>query len=462
MNLHHLFFPKTIAVIGASPNLSGGKLPYFQLLRSSGYKGTIYPVNPTHNEIDGSKTYQYVTDIEDSIDLAIVTVPVNRVMATLDDLVVKGVKFVHFFTSGFSEMGNIDIEREMLNRIRGTETRIVGPNCLGVLCAEAHMTFSFKFKQEEVGPVAFLGQSGGLTDIFISFCGSKQIGLNKVVSYGNQIDLCIEDYLEYFAHDNSIKVIAAYIEDIKDGRRFISVLKDIAQRRPVIILKGGSTPSGATAAASHTGAIAIQHQLFSSILRQTGCIEADSLEALVDIVMIASMTKLPSKRRVGFIGGGGGNSVTSADIAVKSGLIMPNLQPTTQNEIQTYISTVNTSTANPVDLGAFGFDMEVMIHTLMALDRDENIDVIIPDFTLGMLPIQPDYPIKKVADTISSLNKPVIPIISKTTEDNIDHEEIRLAFFRAFRKAGIPAYPNMQRAALALQKLSDWRTRFDK
>jgi len=459
MDLEKLFYPKNIAVIGASPNLSGGKLPYFQLLRSSGFKGAVYPVNPRHHEIDGNRVYADINLIDDNIDLAIVTVPVSQALSTMKSVVAKGAKFVHFFTSGFGEMGNIEIETAMLDLLKDSKTRIVGPNCLGVLCAESNLTFSFKLQQEEAGSVAFLGQSGGLTDIFISMCGSRKIGINKTVSYGNQIDLRVEDYLAYFSEDNHIEVIAAYIEDIKNSRRFLEVLKKLALKKPVIILKGGSTPRGAKAASSHTGALALSYDLFSNLLKQTGCIEVESFESLLDIVMLATTPKVPSQLETCFLGGGGGNSVISTDLGEKSGLTFPDLQSSTQDRIQSLISQVNTSTTNPVDMGAFGFDMDVVMQTLKIIDDDDGVNVIIPDFTLGMLPSRPDYPVNKLADVMANLKKPVIPIVSKITENNLDHENDRLSFFHAFRKAGLPVYQNMQNAAISVQKIVKWRNR---
>jgi acetate---CoA ligase (ADP-forming) subunit alpha len=460
MNFEKLFYPENIAIIGASPNLSGGKLPYFQVLRDNNFKGKLYPVNPAHEFIDGTKVYSDISEIDKLIDLAIITAPLNQAEYALKSCVKNKIPFVHFFTSGFAEMRNYVLEASLMKIIENTETRIVGPNCLGVLCAESNLTFSFKLRQEKPGSVGFIGQSGGVTDNFISLCGSKLIGLNKVVSYGNQIDLKVEDYLAYFAEDKGVKVIAAYVEDIKNGREFIRVVKNLASSKPTIILKGGSTLPGASAAASHTGALAVPHQLFSSLLRQTGCIEADSFEELLDITMLATTTKLPKGIEAGFVGGGGGNSVTSVDLAAKSGIKFPPLKPSTQQKIQSTITKVNTSTKNPVDLGALGFDMEVVMQALKSLDQDESINIIIADFTIGMLPHMPELKFQKVAEVLADLEKPVFPIVWKVTEHVPEHEIARLEFLRAFRSAGLPVFQNIKNASVAIQKFVSWRNRF--
>ncbi|MCP4680703.1 MAG: hypothetical protein GY864_00030, partial [Desulfobacterales bacterium] len=225
MTLERLFYPRSIAVVGASPNFSNGKMPYYQLLQIRGYKGALYPVNPAYAEIKGKKVFPSLEDIPDDIDLAIVSVPVKKSFETFQSAVKKKVRFVHFFTSGFSEIGNIELERNMVRLARESGTRIIGPNCLGVLCTESNVNFSFKIKQNEQGTVAFLGQSGGISDNFLSIANCRSIPINKAVSYGNQIDLQVEDFLEYFLTDDTVKVISAYIEDVKNGEAFLEILK---------------------------------------------------------------------------------------------------------------------------------------------------------------------------------------------------------------------------------------------
>ncbi len=453
--LDRLFYPHNIAVIGASPNIDGGKLPYFQVLKASGYSGVVYPVNPSHKEIDGVKVFPSINDLPESVDLAIVQVPVRLALETVEEVVEKGIKFVHFFTSGFSEAGNPELEKAMVNLARNGGTRIVGPNCLGILCLESGVTFHGRFRRGSPGKIAFLSQSGGVSENFLNVALSRRIRLNKVVSYGNQIDLRVEDFLEYFAGDETIGAVAAYIEDIKDGAKFLDVLKEITPKKPVIILKGGYTKQGARAATSHTGAMSGPYHIFSAAIRQRGCIEVQTFEQLVDTVMMATSAMAPEGPRIGFLGAGGGASVLFTDLAASHGFLLPQLQESTRESIMKKISTVNTSATNPVDLGAYGLDLNIMVHTMKALDADDNIDVIIPYFSIDFLSSFQHSRLEKgpllITEATKEIKKPVIPILSKFTEDDIGVEEVRLNYFSKFREAGLPVYGDMQSAICAIK-----------
>lgn len=463
--LDRLFYPHNIAVIGASPNMGGGKLPYFQALKASGYSGEVYPVNPAHKEIQGVKVFPSINDLPEGVDLAIVQVPVQLALETVKEVVEKGIKFVHFFTSGFSEAGNPELEESMVNLARNGGTRIVGPNCLGILCLESGVTFNDRFKRGTPGKVAFLSQSGGVSENFLSVALSRRIRLNKVVSYGNQIDLRVEDFLEYFAGDETIEAVAAYIEDIKDGTKFLDVLKEITPKKPVIILKGGSTEQGARAAASHTGAMSGPYRIFSTAIRQRGCVEVQTFEHLADTVMLATSAMAHGGPRIGFLGAGGGASVLFTDLAASQGLLLSELQESTRESIMKKISTVNTSATNPVDLGAYGFDLHIMVHTMKALDADENIDVIIPYFSIDFLSSFQHPRLERgpllIAEAIKDINKPVIHILSKFSEDNVRAEEVRINFFSKFREAGLPVYGDMQSAVSAIKYMLQRKARED-
>ena len=241
MDLHRLFYPESVAVLGASPHLGGGKMPYYQILQWAGYKGRLYPVNPKYRDINGVKVYASLDNIPEAVDLAIASVPADRALEAVEAAARRGIKYLHFFTAGFSEIGNTELEKAMLKAAAKGGTRIIGPNCIGIHCTEASITCDIpKTPISGIGNVAFLGQSGGMTHNFMRMAHSRKLELNKVVSYGNQIDLKVEDYLEYLAEDDTVKVIAAYIEDIKNARRFMDALDKTTRKKPVVILKGGS------------------------------------------------------------------------------------------------------------------------------------------------------------------------------------------------------------------------------
>jgi len=460
MNLDSLFYPKSIAVIGASAKFGGGKVPYYHMLKTGGYKGDLYPVNPKYDEIDGVKFYSSIDALPEGIDLAIVTAPFRESLNIMNAVARKKIKFVHFFTAGFGEVGNNDLEGGLLDVAKKSGTRIVGPNCIGIYCSEARISFGFSVQENTSMSVGFFGQSGGVTSSFVRSAISSRIGLNKVVSYGNQIDIKAEDYLEYFAKDEEIKLIAGYVEDLKSPRAFLSALKRATEVKPVILLKGGMTEMGAKAAASHTGAMASDFLIWSSAMRQHGAILVENFEQMMNLVMLGICEKPPQGPRVGFLVAGGGEAVTFTDLAALGGLSLPELQKNTQELIRQKISDVNTSTANPVDLGMFGFDFNVMSHTIMAMDRDDRIDVIIPflsvDFIGTFQRDQIDDGPGIIIEAAKKAKKPVILVLSTCSQDNIDMEKTRISMFSTFREAGLPVFATTQDCICSISKYLEW------
>ena len=460
MGLKHLFYPRSIAVVGASPDMATGRMPFFQILKSTGYEGEVYPVNPSHEEINGQRVYPSLAEVPDGVDLAVCLVPSRFAMDTLEIAVDKGVRFVHFFTSGFSEVGKTDLEEAMIRVAREGGTRIVGPNCLGVHCAESGVTFDPTVEQEGHGTVAFLGQSGGVTNNFMRMANARGIGINKAVSFGNQMDLTVAEFLEYFADDDGIRVIAAYIEDIKDSGTFLRALKRITPTKPVIILKGGVTGEGAEAAASHTGAMAGDYSIWSAAMRQHRCIEVHTERQMVDVVMLAMSEKLPAGPRIGYLGAGGGTSVLFTDLAASAGFSIPELSEKTQKSIGGTIPDVNTSTRNPVDLGAAGFDYNITTHAMKEMDRDENIDFIIIYLSLDFLNLferkRLEEGLHAIGAEAEGLAKPVIPVLAKAADHKPRLEEIRLLALTIFRGAGLSMYNDLEDAVAAVRAILPW------
>ncbi|MDP2855163.1 MAG: CoA-binding protein [Smithellaceae bacterium] len=461
MNLDLLFHPKSIAVIGASDNLGGGKMPYFQILQMNGFKGALYPVNPRRGVVSGVKAYASIDELPEPVDFAIVAAPLEQSIDIIKAAVRKQIKFIHFFTSGFGETGNRQLEEDLIREARKGNLRIVGPNCVGIHCSESKISFTLTPLQESPGAVAFLGQSGGVTANFLAMASTRKIVLNKVVSYGNQIDLRIEDYLDYLANDKNIRLIACYIEDIKNTETFLKTLRRTTAIKPVIILKGGKTETGSKAAASHTGAMASNYTIWAAAVRQYGAILVDDFEQMMDLVMLGTIQKTLTGKRVGFLGAGGGVSVLFSDLAVKSGLALPELGAKAQKMINEKIMGVNTSTTNPIDLGAFGFDLNIMLHTMKALDEDDGIDVIVPYFSVEYIMRSELFlNVKNNNDTIfemaKQIKKPVIPILASFVEDDLDAERIRISTFAALRKAGFPVYSRMQDAIYSIGTYFEW------
>ncbi len=460
MDLERLFYPRSVAVIGASPNMATGRAPYYQMLKMAGYKGRLYAVNPRHKEIDGQPVYPALDAVPGPVDLAIAVVPARFALETVEAAVRKGVPFLHFFTSGFSEVGDRALEEALLETARRGVTRIVGPNCLGVHCTDAGVTFDPTLRQEGPGEVAFLGQSGGVTIDFMRLARAHLVAVNKAVSYGNQIDLAVEDYLEYLAEDERVRVVAAYIEDVKDGRAFLRALERTTAKKPVIVLKGGITGEGARAAASHTGAMAGRYPVWRAVMRRHRCAEVETEKEMIEAVMLATAEKVPRGPRIAFLGGGGGTSVLFTDLAARSGLTLPALCEEAQQTIGEMIPDVNTSTRNPVDLGAFGFDPKIMIGAMGAADRDEGIDASVIYISLDFMNLfnrkRVAEGFRAIASAARELTKPVIPVLSRLSEDQPELEEIRREALAIFREAGMSMYGEPRAAVRAIRAILPW------
>ncbi len=466
MSLHELFYPKSIAVVGASPKTGGTHISYFHVLRAAGYKGQIYPVNPRYKEIGGLKSYPSLDDIPSDVDLAIVLLASKHALDIVKSAVKKRIKYLHFYTSGFSELGDADLETAVVSIAKSGNTRIIGPNCIGVHCTESGVTFFENVRQTGKGEVAFLGQSGGITHNFISMSQSRRLKVNKVVSYGNQADLAVAEFFEYFGEDEAIKVIAAYIEDIKDGHRFIESLKSITPHKPVIILKGGTSKQGAKVAASHTGAMSTRRHIWDALMKQFNCIQVDGFEQILDVAMIATTARTRLGSKVGFLGSGGGTSVLITDLAVRAGLSLPELHLKTQKIVGEKIGSVNTSTTNPVDLGQFGFDFNIMAHTMRAMEQDDRIDIIIPYFSIDFIASfqsdQIESGPKIIVDTVGKMKKPVIPILSRFREDSMEIEQSRIRIYAQFRQAGLPVFYTIEDAIYAVSAILNWQQKKEK
>ena len=246
--LHKAFYPNSVAVIGAYSDDKKERDRWTGWLLNLGFKGKIYPINPRAKQILGFEAFPSVKDVPGSIDYAIIAVPRAAVPASLKDCIDKGIKLVHIFTAGFAETGeakDIALQKEIEGMIRNSDTRVIGPNCMGAYCPAGGVGFGGKFGSgaaQEAGSISALSQSGsGMDSLFIPGILVRGLRFSKLVSLGNCIDLGMEDFLEYLAEDNETKYVFCYIEGIKDGRRFFAAVKKCSERKPVIILKGGMT-----------------------------------------------------------------------------------------------------------------------------------------------------------------------------------------------------------------------------
>ena len=463
-NLDFLFHPRTIAIAGVSENAKrfNAGLKFLESLIQFGFKGKIYPMNPTGGEILGRKIYQSVKDIPDEIDFVISAIPAPYTPQLVADAAEKGVKAIHFFTSGFSEIENIEgkrLQEDIMAKAKAGGIRVVGPNCLGPYCPSGSLSFNADFAKEG-GSVAMIAQSGGNAAHCVHEGTGRGVYFSKVISMGNGADLNESDYLEYLAQDDETKIITAYMEGVREGDRFFRALKSTTKTKPVIVLKVGTSESGAEAARSHTTAMAGSNQVWEGILRQAGAIRANNIEEMMDITMAIQRMKTPRGNRIAIAGIGGGASVILADEISNAGIVLPKLGDKLRKSlIDLYPSEAGRIFKNPVDLNSFE-GPETFFKTLHALDESEEVDQLAihvafdhfglisiqdKEFMIGIL-------LKIIGEVSRKIEKPLAIILHSFT--TAQTRKLAYDASKELNAAGLAVFPSIQRAAVALGKFT--------
>lgn len=385
LELDTMFYPRSVAVVGVSANSKRGGSNFATRLHKNGFAGNIYPVNPRATEIQGLKAYPDLKSIPETVDLVIVSVPGPRVPEVLEDCISTGVKNVHIFSSGFKETGEEEgrlLEEKITGIIRRGGLRVVGPNCMGIYVPASKLV-PWGPDPGEKGPVAFLSQSGGHSEVLINYIQEMGMGVSKVISFGNAAGLQLVDFLEYLAEDPETKIITMYLEGMKDGNRVARLVKTINRTKPVIIWKGGLTDSGARAVASHTGSLAGAERVWKAFFAQTGAVSVNSIEEIADVVMAFMYLNPPRGRRTLLLGGGGGNSVEVCDICSREGLEVPALSEETRRKLAEFIPLAGNIIRNPLDIWQGQYDAQLMSRALETAIGDPAIDQVIFERIIG-------------------------------------------------------------------------------
>jgi len=359
-SLRPLFHPRTVAVIGASRTRThiGGRL--LESLQGSGFTGTIIPVNPHATEIAGLATFPSLQSIPGPIDLAIIAVPPDDVLAIIDDCAEKQIAAAILITAGFSETGGsgASLEQQLRQKIRQHGIRLIGPNCFGLMnldpAIRLNATYTPIFPPN--GRVAVASESGGLGLAVVMAARRVNLGLSSFVSVGNHADVTVNDLLEYWEQDEATDVILLYLETITDPQRFRQIAGLVGRKKPIVVLKAGRTPTGQAAAGSHTAALATNDTAVEALFKQSGVIRANTLEEFLAFATGLSAQPLPAGRRVGILTNSGGPGVLCADSCATEGLTVLGLSTQTQSTLASFLPPT-AALRNPVDL--IGFATEV-------------------------------------------------------------------------------------------------------
>ena len=423
-DFNSLFYPKHIAFIGASESSRLGSMMYLPAFKESKWTNTFYPVNPKYDKIIGWKCYPSVLDVPYPIDTAYISLNVKFIPEVLKECVEKGIKWVIIFASGFSETGDPEgkqLELKLLKIIKNSNTRIIGPNCLGPLNAETGMAFSFAVQNGLYGGVSFMSQSGGHFTQLINVGYKRDIRLRYGISFGNQIDLNCVDILKHYRQHSKTTLIAVYLESpgSAKGHELFTELRKTTKVKPVILWKGGYTKDGSRAAYSHTGAIASNDKIWKSMAKQTGTILVKDNEEFWNTIKTFELLypkSLPKGRNVGIITPGGGSSVNMTDLFASQNLNIPELTTESQSKIAEILPYVNVSIKNPVDLGASGFILNIFIQCIEIVVNDPNIDIII-------IPLWPDHIYRHVFNRMirifKSTSKPFAFCLPNIADDSV-------------------------------------------
>jgi acyl-CoA synthetase (NDP forming) len=437
--IHGLFHPRSVAVVGVPRGMKTGRL-FLMALRDQGFPGPIFPVHPEARQIDGLPAYPRVSAIPDPVDLAIVMVPASDALGVIRDCAEKGVKGAVLYTSGFGEMGTEQgraLEAALLDAARVSGMRLVGPNCMGFYVPESGLSF-FPELSREPGPVGVITQSGSLGNILGRMAPLRGLRFSKVVSLGNQCDLATEDFLLYLGQDSRTGIIGAYVEGIKDGPRFLHALRAAAAEKPVVLWKVGLTPEGERAARSHTGSMAGSREIWQAVARQGGGVPVVGFEAWVDAMVGFALLPHGLGGRLAIVSGPGGLAVSAAEACGARGLRLAELSLHTRARLREIVPPTGTSVANPVDVGlSASLDMAIYEQAARAAAEDPGVD--------GVMVIGRGFSAQANRDFARS-------IIGMRKETGKPFVMVNIPGFdpdfgRPFAEAGVPVFDTAERAS---------------
>jgi len=444
------FEPDSVAIIGASH--TPGKIGY-EILKNfvkGGYEGKIYPVNPNTEPILGLKVYSSIDKISRDLDLAVIATPANTVPDILQTCVDKKVKAVIVVAGGFSETGEkgAKLESKLKDIIKGSKTRLIGPNCLGVYDPISKVDTLFNPRERmgrpTAGEIGFISQSGSVAVTILDRMAEEKMGISKFISYENATDIDETDSIEYLGKNERTKIIVLFLEGVKDGRKFIEVARRVSVKKPIVVLKGGKGEAGTRAVASHTGALAGSAKIYSGAFKQAGLVEANKWEDLFDFTK-AFFQPLPKGRRVAIVTNGGGFGVLATDACEAVGLELPELPKNIKQKMEGIVPS-HIIIGNPLDLTGDSTTewYEAAMDECLKSNKFDGLLLI----TILSTPRLSEG----VTDSIIKMKKYGKPIICCTIGGLFTINLVRI-----LEAEGIPVYPTPERAAKAIATLVNYK-----
>lgn len=408
-SLDCIFKPKSIAVIGASTKRGSIGREILNNLLAHGFNGMVFPVNPKAEVINSMKCYASVNAIPDSVDLAVIVVPKDGVLAVAEECGKKGVKGLIVISAGFKEIGGegIELENQLLKIVHKYGMRMAGPNCMGAinLNPDVQMNATFARSQPPFGKVGYMSQSGALGVVILEYAASLGLGFSMFLSVGNKADVSGNDLLEYWSNDPDTEIILLYLENFGDAARFTRIARQISKKKIIAGVKAGRTRQGARAVSSHTGSLAGLDMAVDALFDQCGILRASSVEEFFNLALALSHQPLPKGNRVAIITNAGGPGILATDACVSLGLDIAQLSARTSSNIKNILPQ-EASVNNPIDLIASGGPQQFS-YVVKEVLKDPNVDAIIVIFVPPIM-IDNFSVAQAVAQAAAGSEKPVL------------------------------------------------------
>lgn len=460
--LHPIFYPTSIAIIGASKDPTKRGFRSIQKLLEDGFTGAIYPVNPKEVSILGQVVYPSLASIPGPVDLALICTPAKTLPDVIAQCGAKGVGGAVVLAGGFAEAGNEGqaLQERMVEEAKKHGVRIVGPNTSGIFNTHAKSNI-VGFSDLKAGGVALLSQSGNMALSLVTEAQANgHIGLSTYVGIGNESDIRFHEYLEYLHEDENTKVIIAYVEGMKDGHLFLETLKRVARKKPVVIYKSGRTSAGRSSAQSHTGALAGDYAVSAGVLKQAGAIlarKSDEILSLAEALLL--LGPMPS-RRVAVLADGGGHATIAADALSEHGLVLAPLSTTTKQALAAILP-ASAAVGNPVDVaGGTDANPAVFADCARILLADPSVDALLVTGLFGGYGVRFSQTLtgiematsERIAALREEFDKPVLihSLYSSLCAD------LRPQPLILIRERGIPVYDSLELAVRCMQALADF------
>jgi acetyl coenzyme A synthetase (ADP forming)-like protein len=450
--LDSLFNPSSIAVIGASS--VEGKVGNAVLtnLVNGGYSGQIIPVNPKSKEIMGIKCYGSLSEYKGKVDMSVIAIPVKFVKSAVAESISSGAGAVTIITAGFKEVDEegARLEREIAELCRSRGVRLLGPNVLGVMNTHHKMNATFAHNMPEKGGISIISQSGAVCAAILDWSVSSRLGMSKLISIGNKADINEIDMLEWLSEDEKTSVIVGYLESIVDGKKFIQTAEKVTSKKPVIMLKVGTTAAGIKAASSHTGSLAGKDVAYGAAFRRSGVIRADSFEQLFDFAKALDMQPLPRGKSVAIVTNAGGPGIICADAVENAGMSVAQLDHQSATALKKKLPEA-ASIGNPIDvLGDADPDRyHVAIKTALESDAVNAVITILTPQTMTKA-----FETAKIISELSHASKPILACFMGGRDVLPGRAELV--------SKRLPDYTSPERVALSLKAMYEyslWRER---